>query len=256
MRCLGTWTRERPRFGRLPEFDRSLVKYLFETYNELPHSKLDGQSPRERYEKGLVDVGPRRPRKQVYDKKFHMLTLAECKRGTAKVSDKCRIQVENIVYSSRELGRFVGERVSVRVDPDDVGIVYAQGTKKRGEWIECRCEHYSVLKGKSAKEKRLACAIIRARAGKGRPGPRVRAAAPGGLIMDVHSEEVLLRQRKRDEERKMACLKRGGAGSDEGEVVQDTSTRVEAEVGEQQFTNGKLGKKKAWSELPRAVEME
>ena len=152
---------------RLPGFDRLLEKYLFETYNEIPHSKLETQSPRERYERGLLDVGLRRPRKQAYDKNFHMLTLAECKRGTAKVSDKCRIQVENIAYSSRTLSRYVGKRVSVRVDPDDVGIVYAQGTKGRGEWIECRSEHYSVLKGKSAKEKRLACTIIRARAGKG-----------------------------------------------------------------------------------------
>ena len=91
---------------------------------------------------------------------------------------------------------------------------------------------------------------------KGRPGARVRAAALAGLMMEVDREEALLRQRKQDEERKMARLKRGWAASDEGEVVLDTSTRVEAEACEQQFTNGKLGKQTAWSELPRAVEME
>ena len=196
----------------LPEFDARLWDYFFNCYENLPKEALSGMSPRQTFEAGLKDVGSYHPPRVDYTRHLYMMTLPPAKRGDATVTKNNGIQVDNIVYNSKELQPWKGKKVPVRVDPDDAGHVFVPFGGNSG-WIECRSKHYPSLQGHSLKEVRLASAEIRAMAGKGGSTPRVRAGKLASLLSDARAHEEVERQRARDEARRKSSQVRvpGGA---------------------------------------------
>ncbi len=105
--------------------------------------------------------------------------------------------------------RVENTQVPVRYDPYNLGHAFAQ---VNGRWVECISEHYARFQGRSEREVQLATAELRQR--QRRHGQHVVATAAklGDFLSSLEAEEVLLEQRRRDEEGRQVFALMEGTG--------------------------------------------
>ncbi|MEB2363143.1 MAG: DDE-type integrase/transposase/recombinase [Bryobacterales bacterium] len=178
------------------ELQRRFAEYAYEVYDTLSHPAL-GASPVEVYEAGLMKTGRRAHRQILYDHEFLVLTLPTTPRGTAKVVPGKGIQINYLYYWSDLFRDPEVEKtiIPVRYDPFDAGTAHAF---LKGQWIECHSEHYTVFRGRSEKEIRLASQEIRRIRQCHSQQFTITAAKLAEFLGSVEAEEVLLKQRLLD----------------------------------------------------------
>jgi transposase InsO family protein len=178
------------------ELQGRLAEYAYEVYDTVSHPAL-GASPREVYEAGLMKTGCRAHRQILYDHEFLVLTLPTTSRGTAKVVPGKGIQINYLYYWSDLFRDPEVEKalVPVRYDPFDAGTAHAF---VKGQWTECHSEHYTVFRGRSEKEIRLASQELRRIRQCHAQQFTVTAAKLAEFLGSVEAEEVLLKQRLMD----------------------------------------------------------
>src|SRR5207244_5552813 len=82
-----------------------------------------------------------------------------------------------------------------------------------GRWVECISEHYARFQGRSEREVQLATAELRQRHRRHGQHFVVTVAKLADFLISLEAEEVLLEQRRRDEEgRQVFALMEGVAG--------------------------------------------
>lgn len=175
------------------ELQRRFAEYAYEVYDTLSHPAL-GASPREVYEAGLMKTGARAHRQISYDHEFLVFTLPTTPRGTAKVVPGKGIQIHYLYYWS-DLFRdpeIEKAAIPVRYDPFDAGTAHAFA---KGQWTECHSEHYTVFRGRSEKEIRLASQELRRIRQCHAQQFTVTAAKLAEFLGSVEAQEVLLKQR-------------------------------------------------------------
>lgn len=175
------------------ELQRRFAEYAYEVYDTLSHPAL-GASPREVYEAGLKKTGSRVHRQIPYDHEFLVLTLPTTPRGTAKVVPGKGIQIHYLYYWSDLFRDPEVEKaiIPVRYDPFDAGTAHAF---VKGQWTECHSEHYTVFRGRSEKEIRLASQELRRIRQCHAQQFTVTAAKLAEFLGSVEAQEVLLKQR-------------------------------------------------------------
>ncbi len=177
-----------------------LCHWAYEIYDELAHPALH-QTPRDAFTQGILQGGDRSHKMIPYNKDFCMLTLPTTQKGTAKVQPGDGVKVNYINYWSDRFRNPEVEKtqVHVRYDPFNIGIAYAY---VKGQWVECISQHYSVFKGHTEKELKLASSEIRKRGQNHTKTKKVSAKKLADFIASAETQEALLSQRTRDFETK------------------------------------------------------
>lgn len=177
-----------------------LRQWAYEIYDSQEHPAL-GQTPAEAFTTGMLLAGLRPNRLIVYDDDFIRLTLPSTPKGTAKVQPNLGVKIHGLYYWARgEAFRDAlveKTQVPVRYDPYNMGHAFAQ---VKGRWVECISEHYARFQGRSEREVQLAAAELRQRHRRHGQHFVVTAAKLADFLLSLEAEEVLLEQRRRDEE--------------------------------------------------------
>ena len=194
---------EREAVWSLADFDDVLRRFLFEDYPSLPHSGLNGMTPRERFEQGRALMGGGRSFSDAEHPDVRFLLWPPAKRRRAAVHPRKGVVVDCVHYwhEAMRSARLEGTKVDVRVDPHDAGYVVAW---LDGVWRLCRAEHFESFHGRSRREVRLATLVLRQRRRDGRSRQPVRAHRLAALLRDVRAHEALALQRRRDAQRRQA----------------------------------------------------
>jgi putative transposase len=177
-----------------------LRQWAYEVYDTREHPAL-GQTPEEAFNTGLLQSGLRPNRLIAYDDDFIRFTLPSTPKGSAKVQPNLGVKIHYLYYWARgdafRDSEVEGTQVRVRYDPYDMGHAFAC---VKGRWVECISEHYARFKGRTEREMQLATEELRQRSRRHGQQFVCTAAKLAEFLASVEAEEVLLEQRKRDEE--------------------------------------------------------
>ncbi len=177
-----------------------LRQWAYEVYDTREHPAL-GQTPEEAFNTGLLQSGLRPNRLIEYDDDFIRFTLPSTPKGSAKVQPNLGVKIHYLYYWARgdafRDSEVEGTQVRVRYDPYDMGHAFAC---VKGRWVECISEHYARFKGHTEREMQLATEELRQRSRRHGQQFVCTAAKLAEFLASVEAEEVLLEQRKRDEE--------------------------------------------------------
>ena len=177
-----------------------LRQWAYEVYDTREHPAL-GQTPEEAFNTGLLQSGLRPNRLIEYDDDFIRFTLPSTPKGSAKVQPNLGVKIHYLYYCARgdafRDSEVEGTQVRVRYDPYDMGHAFAC---VKGRWVECISEHYARFKGRTEREMQLATEELRQRSRRHGQQFVCTAAKLAEFLASVEAEEVLLEQRKRDEE--------------------------------------------------------
>lgn len=109
-----------------------------EFYDQERHVSLD-MSPREAYQKGLVEAGERAHRRVLFNLDFKIATCPPVEfGGQRQVNRQTGVKVKNEFYWNPDFSdsRIAGQRFPVRYDPWDAASVYVR-IKER--WVHAQC---------------------------------------------------------------------------------------------------------------------
>lgn len=198
----------------LAELHDRLCEYLYEIYDTTEHPAL-GQSPREAFLSRLAETGERQHRRIPYDEAFLIFTLPTTNKGTAKIVNGKGVKIHHVYYWCKAFldPQIRGSVVAVRYDPFDIGVAYAF---VHGQWVECQSEHYTVLKGHSEREMRLATEELRQRQRNHSADFDITARQLAEFLQSVEAQETVLTQRLSDLESKTIRLKLTKVAGDGG----------------------------------------
>lgn len=202
----------------LGAFFERLCDWAYELYDTTDHPAL-GCTPREACLNGIALAGKRKFTMISYNETFEMLTLPTTRTGKAKVEPGYGVKINYSYYwSDRFLNPEIEtSKVSVRYDPYNMGIAYAQIGQ---QWIQLISNHYSVFANKTEKEVRQAAEEIKRRAKLHGKQISVSAAKLADFLRSAEAEEALLKQRLRDNEQKNVFeVIEGGKGNKKQESV-------------------------------------
>ncbi len=214
----------------LAELHARLCEYLYEIYDTAEHPAL-GQSPREVFLSRLAETGERQHRRIPYDEAFLIFTLPTTNKGTAKVVTGKGVKIHHVYYWCKAFldPQIRGSVVAVRYDPFDIGVAYAF---VHGQWVECQSEHYTVLKGHSEREMKLATEELRQRHRNHSADFDITAHQLAEFLQSVEAQEALLTQRLSDLESKTIRLTLTKVAGNGGcRPVQHCSEKPAAEAG-------------------------
>jgi putative transposase len=214
----------------LAELHQRLSEYLYEVRDTLSHPAL-GKNPREAFETGLAQGGPRLHRMVPYNQEFWMLTLPTTARGAAKVMPSRGVKINHVYYWCEAFRdpEVQCEAVPVRYDPFDIGIAYAFVRK---QWLQCHSEYYAVLKDRSEREVMLATNELHQRYRNHSVTFTVTARRLAEFLQSVEAEESLLTQRLSDLESKTIRLTLTNGACSEGRApVQHRSDEAAEKAG-------------------------
>jgi putative transposase len=186
-----TWT--------LRELNERLNEYCFDVYDRMEHPAL-GQSPREAFGRGFEASGSRLQRLIPYDQNFLLSTMPSTAKGTAMLCPGRGVKINHVYYWSDVFRdpELEGRPVPVRYDPFDVGTAYAFC---RNQWVECHSEYYTVLRGRSEREVKLATVEIHKRHRlHSTRRLTLNAKMLAVFLESVEAQEALLMQRACDRE--------------------------------------------------------
>ncbi len=203
-RTHATWT--------LPTLYARLRQWAYEIYDTREHPAL-GRTPAEAFTAGMLHAGLRANRLIAYDDDFIRLTLPSTPKGTAKVRPNLGVKIHGLYYWARgeafRDARVENTQVPVRYDPYNLGHAFAQ---VNGRWVECISEHYARFQGRSEREVQLATAELRQRQRRHGQHFVATAAKLADFLSSLEAEEVLLEQRRRDEEGRQVFALMEGTG--------------------------------------------
>jgi transposase InsO family protein len=173
-----------------------LHNWAYEVYDTIEHPAL-GQSPRDAFTSGMIRAGERAHRLIAYNEEFKIFTLPTTAKGTAKVSPGRGVKINRLYYWSDTFRHpeVEGAQVSVRFDPFNAGSSFAY---VRGQWTECRSEHWSTFRGRSERELMIATEELRRRHTLHSRQFNITAVKLAHFLQSVEAEEVLLQQRLAD----------------------------------------------------------
>jgi transposase InsO family protein len=182
----------------LPALYDLCKEYFYEFYDTSEHSTF-GESPREVFERGMAFAGKRKFRIIPYNDDFLMMTLPKIKSGTSKVDPQRGIKARYLYYYCEDFKKpdVAGSNVPVRYDPWDGGVVYAF---VRGIWVKCYSEYYSIFKGRSEQEIRIATEELMKQKENNSKKFNISARELGEFILKAEDSEVLLAQQLADSE--------------------------------------------------------
>ena len=184
----------------LPELYKVLTEYFYEFYDTQEHSSL-GESPREAFERGMINSGRRDFRFIPYNQDFYIMTLPASKKnnGTALVDPQRGVKINYFYYYCPEFQRpnVVGTRVQVRYDPWDISVIYCF---VEGHWVRCYSQFYAILKGKSENEVKIASQEILRQKQKHAGKAVISARELADFLLRAEQNEAILNQRLLDEE--------------------------------------------------------
>jgi putative transposase len=186
---LAVWTLER--------FTARLSEWAYEVYDQMTHPAL-GQSPRDTFVHGMQLAGARLHRLIPYSEEFIMLTRPTTRTGYATVHRARGLTLNGLHYwhERMRMGVGVGQKVPVRYEPYDMGVVYAF---LEGQWLECIADVFPLVHGRSEREWRLLLEEWRAqRRQQGQQRLTLDASRLAAFLEEVAAEERLLAQRQRD----------------------------------------------------------
>lgn len=175
-----------------------LQVWAYDLYAKASHPAL-GRSPREAFAQGLLQTGARPQRLIPYDEEFLMLTRPTTRKGMALVLAGRGVRIHHLLYWCEAFRNPQVERtqVAVRYDPYDIGSAWAYVNQ---HWYECHSEYYALMRGRSEKELRLACAELHARQRQHARRFTATAKQLGVFLQSAEAEELLLKQRRADRE--------------------------------------------------------
>ncbi len=183
-----------------------LRQWAYDVYDTREHPAL-GQTPEEAFNTGLLLSGLRPNRLIAYDDDFIRFTLPSTPKGTAKLQPNLGVKIHSLYYWARGDAFRDAEvektQIRVRYDPYDMGHAFAC---VKGRWVECISEHYARFKGRTEREIQLATQELRQRHRRHGQQFVCTAAKLADFLSSVEAEEVLLGQRKRDEEGRRVFL--------------------------------------------------
>lgn len=131
----------------LPELDGMFYKWI-EYYHLQIHSGL-GITPKEQFDYGKIIGGDRKLSFIDYDESFILSTLPSTPRGKGLIQPGKGVVFNNIWYWNDEFRAHEKQKVDLKYDPFDVGILYAFVNKR---WVKCISDYHYLFKGKSHKE--------------------------------------------------------------------------------------------------------
>lgn len=140
----------------LPQLDEIFYQWI-EYYHAQIHSRL-GNSPKEQFDYGMSIGGHRMLNIIPYDESFILTTLPPTPRGRGLIQAGKGVVYNNIWYWNDEFKLCEKQKVDLKYDPYDVGILYAYINKR---WVKCISEYHYLLKGKTHKELQMVTEEIR-----------------------------------------------------------------------------------------------
>ncbi|WP_159438171.1 TnsA endonuclease N-terminal domain-containing protein [Salimicrobium flavidum] len=145
----------------LESLNERLDYWVEDVYHEKVNPTLF-QTPREIFEKSLLESGNRGVKYIPYDESFIMMTLPSPKSKYRKVHIGRGVKLNYSYYWCEEFknGRIEESDVEVKYDPYNIGLCYVFINNK---WVRCFSEQYSILNGKNEKEIKLITEKIRER---------------------------------------------------------------------------------------------
>ena len=99
----------------LEEVQKGLVRYIAHQYNQTIDDRT-GQNRYQRWEAGLLH-SPMLPSERELD-------ICLMKQATRKVQRGGHISFEDIVYKGENLAGYAGQKMALRYDPDNLGVIY------------------------------------------------------------------------------------------------------------------------------------
>ncbi len=197
-----TWT--------LEEFYVALCDWAYEKYDIQPHPAI-GKSPREAYEEGMKQFGTRPHRLIPYDENFIVMTLPSTPKGKATIDPNRGIKINGIYYWTDALfddPKLANQLVPVRYDPFNMGIAYAYVDHR---WIQLMSEHFDEFDGRTQKEIQLRSAEMKRRKQLYSESFQESAEALAENIRANQATEEVLLQQKKDDEQRQAQERVGGS---------------------------------------------
>lgn len=173
-------------------------EFAYEMYDTTDHPAM-GQSPREAFVAGTAVAGMRPQRLVPYDETFLMFTRPTTPRGTAKVLPGRGVKVNYLFYwcDAFRDPAIENNRVEVRYEPYDAGIVYAF---VRNQWQQCISQYYAIFHGRSEREIMLASKELLKQRQQHSGQFNITARKLASFLQSVETEEAILTQRLRDKE--------------------------------------------------------
>jgi putative transposase len=186
---LAVWTLER--------FAARVSEWAYDVYDQLEHPAL-GQSPREAFAQGMQLAGARLHRVIPYSDEFLMLTRPTTRTGYATIHPARGLTVHGLHYwhERMRIPAVAGQRVPVRYEPYNMGVVYAF---VEGQWLTCIADAFALVHGRSEREWQLILEEWRAqRRQHGQQRLTVNSPLLAQFLEAVAAEEQILLQRQRD----------------------------------------------------------
>ncbi|USK74789.1 Mu transposase C-terminal domain-containing protein [Peribacillus frigoritolerans] len=176
----------------LPMLDEMFYKWI-DYYQSQPHSGL-GTTPKEQFEYGMKLGRSRKLNFINYDESFILTTLPPTPRGSGLIQIGKGVVFNNINYWNNDLRAFERQKVDLKYDPFDVGVLYAFVNKR---WIKCLSDFHYLLKGKSHKELQMITEEIRY---KNKNKKRVTIRDIASFMSSIEENEKVIKQSLKDEE--------------------------------------------------------
>jgi putative transposase len=145
-------------------------------------------------------AGARLHRVIPYSDEFLMLTRPTTRTGYATIHPARGLTVNGLHYwhERMRIPAVTGQRVPVRYEPYDMGVVYAF---LDGQWLTCVADAFALVHGRSEREWQLLLEAWRAqRRHHGQKRLTVNGPLLAQFVEDVAAEERILLQRQRDRE--------------------------------------------------------
>ncbi|KRE73918.1 TnsA endonuclease N-terminal domain-containing protein [Paenibacillus sp. Soil750] len=201
-----------------------LKEWAYEVYDTSDHQAV-GLSPRDAFLQSVALTGRRQFAFIKYDETFQMLSLPTTRKGTAKVEPGKGVKMNRFYYWSDKLlhPEIEGKQIPVRYDPYNMGIAYAYFLN---QWIMLNSTHYKSMANRTEKELMLAADELRRRQKlHGKTGDEISAAKLVQFLKSAEAEEVLQKQRLKDNEQKSIFEVIKGGKSEELLTKKETQSK-------------------------------
>lgn len=191
-RKLAVWT--------LSTFTTLFERFVDEIYVNLTHPAF-GVSPREMMARGLALYGGRSHMLIPYTPDLILQCLPSTRTGKAMVRHGRGIKVRGFLYwhAAFRDAEIVGRQVPVRYDPFDISKAHAY---INGEWLLCRSEYAAIFERRTENEILVITQEIRAHHALYGIQRQINGADVAAFVIQEKKSEALLRQQRRDAERR------------------------------------------------------
>lgn len=176
----------------LPMLEEMFYKWI-DYYQSKINSGL-GTTPKEQFEYGMQLGGNRKFSYIEYDESFFIATLPPTPRGSGLIQIGKGLVFNNINYWNNDLRAHERQKVDLKYDPHDVGVLYAFVNKR---WIKCFSDFHYLLKGKSHKEIQMITEEIRY---KKKNKKNISSRDIVSFMSSIEESEKVIKQSLKDED--------------------------------------------------------